>query len=261
MTRFSPQPPAAACVYREGCCFWVVWPFVLASEVHSERRGLAKRIFRWHAAFMCIENANRGNLAFDPITLRYYADIAPTYVGSGSNRQNRYLAHFLSRIAPGSRILDLGCGGGIDARAMLDRGHLVDAAEGSQSLAAIASKRLDREVAVMRFDELRSIETYDAVWASASLIHVPRPALSAVLSKIHTALKPGGLHFATYKAGGKDGRDSVGRYYNYPTAAELRTFYLDSARWNIIAIDEYVGGGFEGGNGPWAAIEARRSTG
>jgi hypothetical protein len=142
---------------------------------------------------------------------------------------------------------------------MLDRGFAVDAVEASPSVAALASKKLGCEVAIMRFDELRSSEIYDAIWASASLIHVPRPALSHILAKIYRALRIGGIHFATYKSGGAEGRDSVGRYYNYPTAMELRSFYSKAASWDIVEIQEYVGGGFETGKGPWVAIEARRN--
>ena len=57
---------------------------------------------------------------------------------------------------------------------------------------------------------------YDGVWASACLLHVPRDELAGVLARIHRALKPEGLFYASYKVGHGDGRDSFGRYYNYP---------------------------------------------
>lgn len=115
-----------------------------------------------------------------------------------------------------------------------------------------------RPVRAMRFDQLNAHAEYDAVWASASLIHVPRAALSDVLARVFAALKPGGIHFATFKAGGAAGRDRVGRYYNYPSSAELRAFYMAAARWNIVRLHDYVGGGFDNGRGPWLAIEAQR---
>jgi len=197
---------------------------------------------------------------FDPATLHFYAEQAPVYAASGAGGRNRFLDAFLDRIRPESRILDLGCGGAIDASAMLDRGFDVDAIEASPALAAIASRRLGRTVAVMRFDELTARNEYDAVWASASLIHVPRPALPSILRKVYAALRPEGVHFATYKSGGKEGRDSAGRYYSYPSAAELRSWYLASAPWTHMSVHEYVGGGFDSGNGPWISIEARRAA-
>lgn len=196
--------------------------------------------------------------AFDPATLQYYAESAPIYTASGPGGRNRHLDRFLDGLAPKSYILDAGCGGGLDARAMLDRGFVVDAIEASPAIAATASKRLGQSVAVRRFDEIDGIDVYDAVWASASLIHIPRPALPGVLAQIFRALKPGGLHFATYKSGGQEGRDGAGRYYNYPSLSELRAFYLSSAPWKITAVDEYISGGFDNGTGPWLVIETVR---
>lgn len=141
---------------------------------------------------------------------------------------------------------------------MLARGLQVDAFDGSPTIAAQTSARLGIDVKVMRFEEIEAQQAYDGIWASASLIHVPRPALSSILRKIFDALKPGGRHIATFKAGGVESRDSVGRYYNYPTEEELRGFYLKSAPWHIEATEQYVGGGFEKGEGPWVFIEATR---
>lgn len=197
-------------------------------------------------------------LAFDPDTLRYYRDAAPTYRASGSKGRNRFLERLMQKLPRAARVLDLGCGGGIDARAMLDHGFFVDAIEASAPIAASASSQLGIEVKVMRFDEIDACEAYDAVWASASLIHVPRPALPSVLERVFKALKPGGLHLATYKSGGLEGRDRVGRYYNYPADDELIDFYRRSAPWEIEGTETYVGGGFESGDGPWIMIEAAR---
>jgi 2-polyprenyl-3-methyl-5-hydroxy-6-metoxy-1,4-benzoquinol methylase len=157
-------------------------------------------------------------VAFDTATLAYYEKVAPTYVASGTGGQSRHLRCFLELLAPSSRILDLGCGGGIDASAMLDAGFLVDAIEASAAIAASAERRINCAVNVIRFDQLEALEEYDAVWASASLIHVPRQGLSGILRRVFRALKPAGLHFASYKSGGREGRDSAGRYYNYLSA-------------------------------------------
>ncbi|KXV46717.1 class I SAM-dependent methyltransferase [Gluconobacter albidus] len=199
-----------------------------------------------------------GSLPFDPETLRYYAEASPSYVASGKGGQNRYLDRFLQKLESGAHILDLGCGGAIDARAMLEQGFSVEAVEASPSLAANAAQMLGKPVQVIRFDELQAADAYDAVWASASLIHVPRAALSGILAKVHAALKPGGWHLATYKSGGQEGRDSVGRYYNYPSAEEIRNFYELAACWRAISVECYTGGGFENGQGPWVMVEVRR---
>lgn len=195
---------------------------------------------------------------FDEATLAYYREFAPTYSAGGPGGQSRHLRSFLRLLTPNARVLELGCGGGADAAAMLSQGFIVDPTEASPTIAPVAGKRLRRSVTVMRFDQLEAIEEYDAVWASASLIHVPRPSLPAILSRVFRALKPSGLHFASFKSGGQECRDSVGRYYNLPTRDELIEFYRMSAPWEVVDVVEYSGGGFEDGNGPWLAITSKR---
>jgi SAM-dependent methyltransferase len=198
--------------------------------------------------------------ARDEATLGFYADEAPIYTASGPGGASWCLDAFLQRLAPGTRILELGCGGGRDSEEMLARGFQLDATDGVQEMAHKAEARIGHPVRVMRFDELDAVEAYDGVWAHASLLHVPRPALPIVLSLIFRALKPGGVHFANFKGGGSEGRDAFGRYYNYLTADEVRAAYRRSAGWDIHAITEYQGGGYDGCQGPWVAITARRPT-
>jgi len=194
----------------------------------------------------------------DKETLKFYAETAATYVASGPGGVSRHLAMFLGLLASGSYVLELGCGGGRDARAMIDAGHQVDPTDGSPSIAKQAESLLQIPVRVMRFEDLAADAEYDAVWANASLLHVPRAALPDVLSKVRAALKPAGLHHATYKAGGKEGRDSHGRYFNYLSRDEVTDMYRRSGKWEVISVTEYVGGGYEGQQGPWVAILVRR---
>ena len=55
-------------------------------------------------------------------------------------------------------------------------------------MADIASKHLGRTVETLLFQDLDDIEAYDAVWANACLLHVPRDELSRILSLIWRAL-------------------------------------------------------------------------
>jgi hypothetical protein len=97
------------------------------------------------------------------------------------------------------------------------------------------------------------------VWAAASLLHVPRPDLSGVISRIHRALRPGGWHFASYKGGGVEGRDRFGRYFNYLDRDQLEQLYTASAPWEIIDVADGMGGGYDGVQGPWVQIIVRRA--
>jgi SAM-dependent methyltransferase len=196
--------------------------------------------------------------AYDQRTLGFYAAEAPAYAVRGKAGVNRHLHAFLDRLRPGARILELGCGGGNDCAAMLERGFDVDPTDGVPEMALRAQARLGIPVRAMRFDELDADGLYDAVWASASLLHVPRKKLTSVLGRIWTALRPGGLHYASYKSGGVEGRDRLGRYFNYLTLEEARSAYVASGQWSLRWTEELMGEGYDGGTGPWVAIIAQR---
>lgn len=202
--------------------------------------------------------ASASDVAHDSATLRFYAEHAPAYAARARDGPSQGLDDFLKRLAPGARILELGCGDGRDSEAMLARGFDVDPTDGSEAMARQAEARLGRPVRAMRFDGLVAMEAYDAIWAHACLLHAPRTALSGVLNAIFGALKPGGLHVATFKAGCVEGRDALGRYFNYVSAEDIEAAYRGSAAWEIVAIQGYQGGDYQGGARPWIAITARR---
>ncbi len=172
----------------------------------------------------------------DEATLQFYRRNAESYAAWAKAPSAR-LVGFLALLPEGGSILELGCGAGNHAAEMLARGFALRATDGSPEMAEIASLRLNHPVEVMRFDELEERETFDGVWASACLLHVPRPELAGILTRIHRALKTGGVFYASFKAGEGDGRDSLGRYYNYVSADWLRAAYAEAGRWQCLGSD------------------------
>ena len=69
------------------------------------------------------------------------------------------------------------------------------------------------------------------------MLHVPKEELAGILSRIHRALKTGGVFYASFKAGDSDGRDSLGRYYNYVSEEWLRAAYAAAGPWQTISFD------------------------
>lgn len=196
---------------------------------------------------------------FDPATLAFYASEAPDYAANGPGGIGRHLDGFLERLPQGALILELGCGSGRDAEHMESRGFRVDPTDGVPELADLAAARLGRPVRVMRFDELAAVERYDGVVAAYSLLHVPRAGLGKVLAKIWAALKPGGWHVATYKTSSGEGRDRLGRYYNYPAEQELRAWYAAAGDWSVVETEVGEGRGYEGGLSRYLMITLRKT--
>jgi len=195
--------------------------------------------------------------SIDAETLSFYATEAEIYAQRARTAKNARLDGFLTGLPPGAKILELGCGGGQDSQAMLARGFDVTPTDGSPEMAEQAERLLGRPVAVLAFDQLDETAAYDAVWASACLLHVPRPELAAVLSRIHKALKPGGTFYASFKAGSAEGRDGLQRYYNYPSRDWLTAQYAPLA-WMSVDVAENTGRGYDGEETDWLHVTAMR---
>jgi SAM-dependent methyltransferase len=175
----------------------------------------------------------------DEKTLQFYRSNAQSYADWAKAPSTR-LRGFLALLPPGGSILELGCGAGNHSAVMLEAGFKVRATDGSPEMAEIAARRLGHPVEAMLFDELNAQEAYDGVWASACLLHVPRDELGGIFTRIHRALKPSGVFYASFKIGEGDGRDNLGRYYNYPSPDWLRAAYAAAGAWDPLTSDTSV---------------------
>jgi 2-polyprenyl-3-methyl-5-hydroxy-6-metoxy-1,4-benzoquinol methylase len=120
---------------------------------------------------------------------------------------------FLAHIPTGGRILDAGCGSGRDSRYFLRHGYKIEAFDASAEMCRLASSLIGQTVPHKSFEEVDSLSAFDGVWACASLLHVGRDRIDAVLQRLSLALKPSGVMFVSFKL-----RDSEwvqdGRFFN-----------------------------------------------
>ena len=117
----------------------------------------------------------------------------------------------MSRNLPsGAAVLDLGCGAGIPAtRWLIRRGYAVTGVDVSARQLELA-RRLVPEATFIKADMTNlafGSETFDAVVAFHSIIHVPREEHPALLATIHRWLKPGGTFMATLTVTEFEGED------------------------------------------------------
>lgn len=196
--------------------------------------------------------------AHDDATLAFYAKEAGDYAKRARRQHQPKLQDFVDLLTHGARVLELGCGDGQDSAFMLSRGLDVHPTDGCPELAALAEQRLGIPVSVLRFDELDTSDEFDGVWANACLLHIPMSALSDVLTCVHRALKPGGIFYASYKAGEGEGRDIFGRYFNFPSRDQLIRSYRTAADWHELDIAENIGSGYDGVTRTWLRVLARK---
>ena len=195
----------------------------------------------------------------DEQTLQFYRANASAYAGREITSRQARLTAFLALLSPDATILELGCGAGGDTAEMLARGFNVLPTDGSPEMAELASRRLGRPVGTLLFHDLDAVEAYDGVWANACLLHVPRDELASVLKRIWRALTPGGTFYASFKTGDAEGRDTLDRYYNYPTPEWLRDTYASAGNWSSVDIATGEVIGFDDKWAPMLFVTARKS--
>lgn len=191
-------------------------------------------------------------MSADERTLDFYNTEAAAYAAASHGAG--MLGDFIAALAPGARVLDLGCGGGRDSATLRDAGFVVTSVDGSPGLAAEAKRRLNIDVRVMRFDELDFVDAFDGVWASASLHHARVEDLPALFAAIRRATKSGGVFHATLK-GGEDRRDRFGRFFCAMSEGALASLAAD---WASAQIDSGEGSGYDGEPTPWLRLRAVR---
>ena len=157
-------------------------------------------------------------------TKDYYNNNAQEFVNSTFmvDMQSLYQP-FLNLLPDFGRILDLGCGSGRDALAFKNMGYKIEAIDYSAELVKQASDLTGIEVRLQSFYDLDEINTYDGIWACASLLHCERHRLVDVLQRMIQSLKANGVIYMSFKYGDQD-REKDGREFtdlNEQQAGEL----------------------------------------
>jgi SAM-dependent methyltransferase len=128
---------------------------------------------------------------------------------------------FLKYVTAGARILDLGAGSGRDLKALRARGYDPVGIDASPALAKLAAEFSGTSCLPMRFEDLSFERPFDAAWACASLLHIPKDKLPSVLRRLHSALVAGGILFVSVQLGKGEQRLPDGRFFAYYAPVEF----------------------------------------
>jgi 2-polyprenyl-3-methyl-5-hydroxy-6-metoxy-1,4-benzoquinol methylase len=153
----------------------------------------------------------------------FYELHADEYASStlGVDMSNVY-ERFFAEIPLAAHIADAGCGSGRDTKVFLQKGYGVTAFDGSPQMARVASLHTSQKCIVLRFQDIQFEQEFDAIWACASLLHVPKREMGDVLHRLITALKPGGILYASFIEGEGERVGPDGRLYNSYTQDSFR---------------------------------------
>ena len=148
------------------------------------------------------EEGQPAAVVFDALGLTYEKAFARSEAHLAS------LAWLLERLAPGSRVLDVGSGTGRPtASTLADAGHEVLGVDVSPVMVDLAARQVPR--AGFRLADIRELPledgSFDAVCVYFSLLQMSRADQSKVLGRLARALRPGGsLVLATVPADVED---------------------------------------------------------
>jgi SAM-dependent methyltransferase len=154
--------------------------------------------------------------------------------------------HLITMLPSHGTVLDVGCGSGEKAKYLIEHGFSVVGIDISDGFLAIARRIAPAaDFRKMSMTELDSIpEQFDAVFASASLLHIPRADAPAVIADMAARTKPGGYLYLTVKEAREGEPDeSVAkendygydyeRFFSYFRMSELASF-LSAAGLKVV---------------------------
>jgi 2-polyprenyl-3-methyl-5-hydroxy-6-metoxy-1,4-benzoquinol methylase len=175
-------------------------------------------------------------------TLRTYEQAAALYrerTVRGDAEPDDLVGLVAEHAAPGSDVLEIGSGPGVDADRLEALGFAVRRTDAARAFVDLQrADGHDIDVLDVRTDDLGG--PYDVVLAHAVLLHIDRAELPAVLARLRTAVRPGGLLALTLKEG--DGEEwsshkvELPRHFTYWRLEPLRDA-LVRAGWQPVVLE------------------------
>ena len=144
----------------------------------------------------------------------------------------------------GRRVLDCGCGSGVQSKLLFEKGLEVVGLDLSLRMINEAKKRVPEakfvvgDMTKMEFTD----EAFDGVYARASLLHVPKNLIPKVLRSINKILKDGGILYLALKEGEGEGEvvderfgKKVRRFFSFFKTAEIKKL-LSQSGFKIVSL-------------------------
>jgi ubiquinone/menaquinone biosynthesis C-methylase UbiE len=184
------------------------------------------------------------------ITIKSYDDTVESFVKRTDPLHPKPLSDiFLKLIKNKTKILDLGCAQGRDTKYFLDKGYEVIGVDLSEKLIENAIQKYPKaKFEIMDIRDLKFPEnSFDAIWANAILVHIPKKEIHKTLQGIKRIMKNDGIMMVCVKTK-KDGKNSetyekdkrhenVNKFWSYFSRDEFSE-HLKNSGFEIIKIIE-----------------------
>lgn len=193
-------------------------------------------------------------------TLKWYKENADKFLKQSLTVDMTALYKaFLKYVAPGGKIMDLGCGSGVASLYFIQNGFDALPVDGCREMCEAATKLTGRQARNILFDELDYENEFDGIWACSSLLHVPKKGMPKILTLIKYALKEGGILYASYKYGEKE-RKKNGRFFSDYTEEALKALVHEVGGLQILDLWVTNDARPQKANEKWVNVICKKAT-
>ena len=197
----------------------------------------------------------------EKFNIAHYEENAETFrIGTQDHDVSQNIAALLDAL-PTDRtldILDFGCGPGRDLRVFKALGHRPVGLDGCKEFCKMAREQSGCPTLNQQFLKLELEEnSYDGIFANASLFCIPSQELPRVLTELHSALNNDGILFSSNPRGNAEGWQGQ-RYANY-MEFEASQIFLERSGFKVIE-HFYRPAGKPRTEQPWLAIVSQRQN-
>jgi 8-oxo-dGTP diphosphatase len=173
-------------------------------------------------------------------------------------RLSKEMAHFAARLAPGVRVLDVGCGPGRDATWLAEQGFDAVGTDLSFGMLQEGAARgvpaplIQADMAHLPFRR----GSFRGLWVCASLLHIPKEQAGDVLRELERAVHPGHIYLAVKSGEGEawvEDEQGRRRFFAYYSPFEIQ---LLMERSGFEVLDHWINEDTLGGQHPWINVLA-----
>lgn len=128
-------------------------------------------------------------------------------------------------LLPNGKILEVGAGGGRDAKELIVLGYEYIGTDISTSLIEVAKKEIPNATFLAQsvYDlDFPEGTQFDGFWASAVLLHIPKTKIDGALQRITKFMRDGAVGFISLKQGGGERLEDDKRFFVYYSEGEFR---------------------------------------
>jgi SAM-dependent methyltransferase len=166
-------------------------------------------------------------------TIKYYKENAKEFSEDTYDLEMDEVWHkFTSLLGKNSKILDAGCGSARDSNHFLSLGFDVVSMDPVTEFNSFAKERFNIDILNLSFQEIEFENEFNAIWACASLLHVPMNEMKDVFSKLNKAIKSSGLLYCSFKCGDYE-KTKKGRLFSSFTEETFNQFLKENPLFSI----------------------------